>query len=340
MRAAILTKNGKAKESFEIRNTDLPHPGPHQVRIKVQGFGLNFADVMARLGLYKAAPPLPSILGYDVVGHIESVGENVTNLQIGDRVIALTRFGGYAEYAIAENEVAIKIAEEIPNGEAVALSTQYCTAYFLAHEMANIQKGDKILIHAAAGGVGTALTQMAIHAACEIFGTCGSQEKIEYIRANGVHHPINYREKSFSLVVRDILGDDDGLDAIFDPVGGKSIKQDFKLLGAGGRVLSFGFSAMNQAKSIFSKLSAVAGFGIYHPVQFLSNSKGMIGVNMLEVADKKPHKIQRVMEAVTKMYSDNIIKPHVGGEYNVEEIGEAHAFLESRKSMGKIVVSW
>ncbi len=340
MRAAILIKNGNAKESFEIRNTELPHPGPNQVRIKVQGFGLNFADVMARLGLYKAAPPLPSILGYDVVGHIESVGENVINLQVGDRVIALTRFGGYAEYALAENEVAVKISEEIPNGEAVALSTQYCTAYFLAHEMANIQKEDKVLIHAAAGGVGTALTQMAFHAGCEIFGTCGSQEKIEYIRANGVHHPINYRAVAFSTAVKEILGDDDGLDAIFDPVGGKSIKQDFKLLGAGGRVLSFGFSAMNQAASIFGKIRAVAGFGIYHPVQFLSNSKGMIGVNMLEVANKKPHKITRVMRAVTKMYSDKIIKPHVGGEYSVEDIGAAHAFLESRKSMGKIVVNW
>lgn len=339
MRAATLVQYGSAEHSFEIREVATPTPGPGQIRIKVQGFGLNFADVMARLGLYQAAPPLPAILGYDVVGTIDVVGPDVTSHNIGDRVMALTRFGGYAEYVLAEEMAAVKISEDMSNGAAVALSTQYCTAYYLAYEMANLQSGDKVLIHAAAGGVGTALTQMAIHKNCEVFGTCGSEEKMDYIRTNGVHYAINYRSEDFNLAIDKVMAGE-RLDVIFDPVGGKSIKKGFRLLGAGGRIYSFGFSSMNQAKNIFSKMKKLIECGFYHPLQFLSKSKGMIGVNMLEIADRKPHKIARVMKAVVEQHQEGIVNPHVGGSYPVEELGAAHAFLESRKSMGKIVVNW
>lgn len=340
MRAATLVRYGTPESSFEIREVASPTPGPGQVRIKVQGFGLNFADVMARLGLYQAAPPLPAILGYDVVGTIDAVGHNVKNHHVGDRVMALTRFGGYAEYVLAEEMAVASIPEDMANGIAVALSTQYCTAYYLAYEMANLQPGDRVLIHAAAGGVGTALTQMATHENCVVFGTCGSKEKVNYIRSNGVHHPINYREEDFGEVIRTIVGLEEGLDVIFDPVGGKSVKLGFKLLSAGGRIYTFGFSSMNQAKNIFTKMKKLLEFGLYHPVQFLGKSKGMIGVNMLEIADRSPHKISRVMNAVVDQYRQGIIKPHVGGSYPVAELDTAHALLESRKTMGKIVINW
>ena len=130
------------------------------------------------------------------------------------------------------------------------------------------------------------------------------------------------------------------MDAVFDPVGGKSVKKDYRLLGAGGRVFSFGVSSMNRTKSIFGKLRVLWQFGLYHPVQFLSNSKGMVGVNMLKIAEENPGKIAAVMQSVIKMTEEGILKPHVGGEYNVTEIDKAHEFLESRKSMGKIVIKW
>lgn len=166
MKAVYLVKTGDPETAFEIREIPKPQPAPDQVRIKVEAFGLNFADVMARLGLYRGAPPLPAVLGYDIVGRIEECGEAVQDLKAGDRVTALTRFGGYAEYAVTESSAAAKISEDMPAGVAAALSTQYCTAYYLAYEMANLQQNDRVLTHAAAGVVGTALVQMALYKQC------------------------------------------------------------------------------------------------------------------------------------------------------------------------------
>ncbi|MBD0851037.1 quinone oxidoreductase family protein [Maribacter arenosus] len=339
MKAAYLVKYGPAETAFEIREVEKPKPGPSQVLIKVEAFGLNFADIAARYGKYRGAPPLPSLLGYDVVGQVEKCGANVKNLTIGDRVTALTLFGGYAEFAIAENGVANKIPESISAGVAVALATQYCTAYFLSDRITNIQENEKVLIHAAAGGVGTALVQMALHKKCIVYGTCSSPEKMEYLQINGVHHPINHRKKDFAETIRSLVGDK-GLDVVFNPIGGKSLKQGYRLLGAGGRLVSYGVSSLNSQKTIFGKLKDLWQFGIYHPVQFLSNSKGVIGVNMLKIAEEKPKKIARVMQEVIQLQQEGILRPHVGGEYSINQLAEAHTFLESRKSMGKIVVRW
>lgn len=339
MKAAYLIKYGNAEKAFQIREADKPRPKSNQVLIKVEAFGLNFADVMARLRLYKAAPPLPAILGYDVVGRIKEIGAKVNHVKLGDRVVALTKFGGYAEFALADMEVVHKIPDSFSAGVAVSLATQYSTAYYLSHNMANLQEHDNVLIHAAAGGVGTALVQMALLKKCVVFGTCGSQEKVAYLKKNGVQFPINYRINDFEKVIGNIM-QNKGIDAAFDPVGGSSIKKDFRLLGAGGRVLSFGFSSMNKTKTIFGKLRVLSQFGLYHPVQFLSGSKGMIGVNMLKVAEENPKKIAKVMQEVIRLTDTKILKPHIGGEYQVEQLAEAHAFLESRKSMGKIIVKW
>lgn len=339
MKAAYLVKYGSSEKAFEIREIEKPEPGPDQVLIKVEAFGLNFADVMARLGLYKGAPPLPALLGYDVVGRIEKCGTDVESLKENDRVTALTHFGGYAQYAVTNSDAAQKIPENMPAGVAVSLATQYCTAYFLSDQMANLQENDNVLIHAAAGGVGTALTQMALHKKCIVFGTCSSGDKVAYLQNNGVHHPINYKENDFETSIRSLVGEK-GLDVVFDPVGGKSVKKGYRLLGAGGRLMSYGVSSMNQTKSIFGKLRVLAQFGIYHPVQFLSQSKGMIGVNMLKIAEEHPAKIGAAMRAVVQMTGQGILKPHVGGDYPISQLAEAHRFLESRKSMGKVVVRW
>ena len=339
MKAAYLVKFGPAETAFEIREVEKPEPGSNQVRIKVEAFGLNFADIAARYGKYRGAPPIPSLLGYDVVGRVDKCGADVKNLNIGDRVTALTLFGGYAEFAIAENGVANKIRESISPGVAVALATQYCTAYFLSDRITNIQENEKVLIHAAAGGVGTALVQMALHKKCIVFGTCSSPEKIEYLRKNGVHHPINHRDKDFVDTIRKLTGHK-GLDVVFNPIGGKSLKEGYQLLGAGGRLVSYGVSSLNSQKTIFGKLKDLWQFGIYHPVQFLSNSKGIIGVNMLKIAEEKPEKIAHVMQEVIQSQKDGILRPYVGGEYSIDQLAEAHSFLESRKSMGKIVIRW
>lgn len=339
MKAAYLVKYGPAETAFEIRDVIKPEPDSDQVLIKVEAFGLNFADIAARYGNYRGAPPLPALLGYDVVGTVEKFGTNVESLNLGDRVTALTLFGGYAEYALAEKGTTHKIPKTLAPGVAVALATQSCAAYYLSNRLTHIQDNEKVLIHAAAGGVGTALVQLAVHKKCIVYGTCSSHEKLEYLKKNGVHHPIDHTKNDFAETIRALVGDK-GLDVVFNPIGGKSLKQGYRLLGAGGRLATYGVSSLNSKKNIFGKLNDLWQFGIYHPVQFLSNSKGMIGMNMLKIAKEKPEKITKVMQEVLQLRQEGILHPHVGGEFSIDQLAQAHRFLESRKSMGKIVVKW
>jgi NADPH:quinone reductase-like Zn-dependent oxidoreductase len=333
MKAITLVKNGAAASAFEIRDKKTPLPGKGEVVVKVDAFGLNYADVMARNGLYKDAPPLPSVLGYEAVGTIHQVGEGVTSFYTGQKVLAFTRFGAYAEYCIADERALVELPETISNGEAVALATQYCTAYFSAYNMGNIQEGEKILVHAAAGGVGTAVIQLAKLRGCEIYGTAGSEEKIDYLKKLGVDHPINYRSSDFSEVIRDEI------DVIFDPIGGSSFKRGKKMLAQGGRILCYG-GAERSGGGLVSTLKFVWNFGFFTPIALLMKSQGIIGINMLRIADNKPLVLQKTMQNVVQLYKDGKIKPHIGASFKSEEIGKAHAFLESRKSIGKIVVEW
>ena len=177
MKAAVLVKQGNAQLAFEIRDIETPVLKDLEVLIKVEGFGLNFADVMARNGLYKDAPPMPSVLGYDVVGEVTKVNCEEANHLLGKRVVAMTRFGGYAEYAKTDYRACAVISDQMSLTKATALATQYCTAYYAAYECTNLFEGDHILIHAAAGGVGTALTQLAKNKGCIVYGTTGSESK-------------------------------------------------------------------------------------------------------------------------------------------------------------------
>ena len=338
MKAAVLVRTGDATKAFEIREVAKPTIMLGKVLIEVEGFGLNFADVMARVGMYADAPPLPSILGYDVVGRVVEVATDITHIKVGDRVTAMTRFGGYAQYVVADAQAVAKINESTPAGEATALTTQYCTAYYAAAEMVNLYEGDRVLIHSAAGGVGTALLQYARYKGCEIYATAGSATKIKLLQEAGVHHAINYVSEDFAQVIK-AKTNGAGVDVIFDAVGGSYVKKGFQSLAAGGRIICYGAADISD-KNIFGKLSAVLGFGIYHPIQFMTNSKSMIGVNMLRIADNKPNVLKRSLDNVVKLYEQGVFKPVVGNVFNVSDLAEAHSYLESRKSTGKITVMW
>lgn len=338
MKAAVLVRKGDPDKAFEIREVPAPKIKEGEVLIKVEGFGLNFADVMARMGLYADAPPMPSILGYDVVGRVTEVAPDVTHVKAGDRVTAMTRFGGYAEYVAAMGLATAKIAESVPVGEGTALTTQYCTAYFAAAEMVNLHEGDRVLIHAAAGGVGTALLQYAKYKGCEIFATVGSDAKAKLVMDAGAHHAINYVTHDFEQEVKRITGGK-GVDVIFDAVGGSSVKKGIRSLAPGGRIVCYG-AADISGRNIFGKISTLLGFGIYHPIQFMNTSKALIGLNMLRIADNKPAALKRCLDNVVRLYEQGVFKPVVGRVFPVGQLGEAHALLGSRGSTGKVTVTW
>lgn len=339
MKAWVLARNGDADKAFELREMPDPVPGAGQVSIRAEAFGLNFADVMARQGLYDDCPPLPAVIGYEVVGRIAALGEGVSGFEVGQRVVGLTRFGGYAQVAVTFAMATVAIPEDMPLGTAVALATQYGTAYYCAEEVVRLFPGDHVLVQAAAGGVGTALVQLAKRRGCIVYGTAGSDAKLEYLRKLGVDHPINYQTTDFAAEISKIVGAR-GLDVVFDSVGGKSVQKGMALLGSGGRIVCYGAAAMSGKKNIFKMLGVAAGFGFLSPIPLLQKSQGIIGVNLLRIADNRPEVLQRVLREVTKLVVSGELKPVTGEVFGEEELPLAHEKLASRSTTGKLVVRW
>lgn len=340
MKAVFLKKFGTPEEAFEIRETEIPNCAPDQVLIKVEAFGLNFADVLARTGMYPETPDRPCVIGYEVVGRVEAQGDQVIGNYVGQRVVALTRFGGYAEYAVTDYRAIGAVSEEYPAEKALALATQFTTAYVCFHESMNLYPGDRVLIHAAAGGVGIALCQMALNAGCEIFATAGSENKLEFLRQLGVHHAINYREKDYYEEVNSILKSE-RIDATFNSLAGKSIKKDLKLLGAGGKLVLFGAaSRVGGGKGIFSGLKLLFQTGFYTPLAFIMRSKSLIGINILKLGDYKPELVANCLKAVIAQAQEGKLDPVVQKTYKIEELNAAHLALEKRGTIGKTVVFW
>lgn len=334
-----LVKYGDSAEAFTFVESKIPEPLADEVQISVTRFGINYADVMARNGIYKEAPPLPCVLGYEVVGEITKVGKESPQELLGKRVVAFTRFGGYSQCVNTKYNAVAEIGDYDGN-KALCLATQYVTAYYMSHVARNIQKGDNILIHSAAGGVGTALIQLLRDKEVKIIAKTGSDSKFEYLKEQGVQHIINYNKSDYAEQIKEILGDE-RLDVSFNPVGGSAYKKDWKLIGPTGGLVLFGGSERSGKKwGILSDLNFVRKMGIIVPITLVGNSKSIIGVNMLRVADHKPKVLQHCLEEVLRLARNGSLKPQVGKIYPANKISEAHEFLASGKSTGKVVLEW
>ena len=341
MKAIYLIKYGNSNQAFEIRDTPIPDIEDNEVIIAVKSIGLNFADVLARRGLYPDAPKNPAVLGYDVAGTIHSKGKDVTHVDIGQRVAALTRFGGYTEYAKTFAEGVAAIPDNVSFEEATALATQGCTAYYCAEESVQLHEGDHVLIHAAAGGVGSLLVQYAKYKGCKVYGTA-STKKQDFLRELGVDVPIDYTSQNFDDIISRDLKDGQQLDVIFDSIGGAVFKKGMKILGQGGRMVTYGAaSQMDKGKkNLIATLKVGLGFGIFSPISLLMSSQAIISVNMLRIADHRKHIFKHVFEQVMDLTSKGVLKPKVGKVFPADQFAEAHEYLEQRKSLGKVVVNW
>jgi NADPH2:quinone reductase len=338
-KAFLLTKNGKPEDAFELSDVTLPALQNDEVMISVTAFGLNYADVMARNGLYRECPPLPTTIGYEVVGSINAVGNQKYNHLLGKKVVAFTRFGGYAKHVITKTYAFAEI-DDYDEHKALCLATQYVTAYYMSYYITTIQENENVLIHAAAGGVGTALIQLLKHKKARIIAKTGSDEKIAYLRDLGIADIINYRKEEYSAACRKLLKNE-RLDVSFNPVAGATFKKDMKLLGSGGRMILFGGSERSGKKfGFFSTLNFVWKMGMVLPIALMMRSKNILGVNMLKMADNKPIVLQNCLSACVKLALEGKIDPQVGAVYEYTKLADAHAFLESGRSTGKIVVKW
>jgi NADPH:quinone reductase-like Zn-dependent oxidoreductase len=341
MKAVVLTGTG-GYDVLQVQERPDPPVGPGEVRIAVKAAGINFADTMARVGLYPDAPKPPCVLGYEVAGEVESVGEGVSEFQVGDRVVGGTRFGGQAELVTVPAEQAFALPAGLSFEQGAAIPVNYGTAYAALILMGSLRKGDRVLIHAAAGGVGISATQIARNAGAEIFGTA-SPSKHEAIRAQGVDHPIDYRSQDFEAETMRIT-DGEGVDLVIDALGPTSFRKDYRLLRSGGRMVMYGLSEGTtegkrniaaMLKSLVSMPSATMPW--WKSLLIMNENKGVFGLNMLKWWDAEGS-LDRVLDPLTEDLEAGKLDPVVAEAFPFERAGDAHKFIAERRNVGKVVL--
>jgi NADPH:quinone reductase-like Zn-dependent oxidoreductase len=342
MRAVVLTGHG-GPEVLQVQERPDPAVGPGEVRIDVKAAGINFADTMARVGLYPEAPKPPCVLGYEVAGEIESLGEGVESVKVGDRVMAGTRFGGQASMVTVPADQVIPLEDAFSFEQGAAFPVNYATSYAALVIMGGLRAGDRVLIHAAAGGVGISATQIARSRGAEIFGTA-SASKHDAIRAQGVEHAIDYRTQDFEREVKGITGGE-GVDVIMDATGPTNFRKDYRLLREGGRLIMYGASELSSgggrsipalARNLMRMPLATMPW--WKSLQVLSENKGVFGLNMLAWQDREG--LDRVIEPMSLEIAEGTIKvdPVVAEAFPFDRAGDAHRFIAERRNIGKVVL--
>jgi NADPH:quinone reductase-like Zn-dependent oxidoreductase len=337
MRAAVLPRTGGC-DVFEIQDRPEPSIGPGRVIVRVKAAGVNFADLMARQGLYPDAPDLPAVLGYEIAGEVEAVGDDVEQFKAGDRVAGWCRFGGYAELVATSAGSLVPLPDGWSFAEGASLPVAYATAYAGLIRYGSLHAGERVLIQAAAGGVGIAATQIAKLVGAEVYGTA-SRGKHDAIRSFGVDHAIDYREVDVVKEVRRIAGEQQPLDLAFDAIGGRSFRKSFALLRPGGRLVCFGASEIQsgERRSPLRALRTLAEMPRYNVVRLMSQSKSVIGLNMLVLWDAK-RSLDEYVEPLSGWLEQGDIRPVVASAFALEDGPAAHRYLHERRNVGKVVL--
>jgi len=281
IRAIHIVRPGRPECAFEIQRLDRPEPGPNDVVIDVRAAGVNFADVLARRGVYPEAPPVPCVVGYEVAGVIEEVGSDVDTTLIGKEVIALTDFGGYAEAVRVDRHYVWEKPEGLTFEQAAVLPLNYITAWGLLVAMGGLKSGETVLIHNAGGGVGLAAMEIARHVGARVLGSA-SPRKHDFLLKRGLDHAIDYTRPNWpDEVMR--LTDGKGVELALDPIVGAHWKQTFDVLRATGRMGMFGVSGAAKGNSPFAKIAMLRLFVTsprYHIGNLISTNRGVFAINI------------------------------------------------------------
>ena len=342
MRAVVMTRTG-GPDVFEVQQRVVPAVAADEVRIAVRAAGLNFADTMARVGLYPAAPKPPCVLGFEVAGEVEAIGSGVDGFTVGQRVMAGTRFGGQAELATAQARDVMPMPEHLSFEKGAAFCVNYATAYAGMMIMGGLRPDERVLIHAAAGGVGIAATQIARNVGAEIFGTA-SAAKHDVIRAQGVHHPIDYRTQDFQAEVRR-LTDGQGVDVVLDAMGPTSFSKDYRILRPGGRLIMYGLSEAldERGRNLRATVSSLLRIPTstmpwWNPGRLLNQNRGVFGLNLYSWW-RREGGMERIISPLLAHLASARLDPVVAKAFPFEQAGDAHRYLAERRNIGKVVLT-
>ena len=335
---AVWTTRAGGPEVLEVREGPDPAPREGEVRIRVRAAGLNFADIMGRLGLYPDAPKLPAVMGYEVSGTIEALGPGSTGPPVGTRVLATTRFGGQADVICVPALQAIPMPEAMTFEEGAALPVNYVTAYHALFRVGALRPRQRVLVHMAAGGVGIAALQLCRTVeGVETFGTA-SASKHDAIRAEGCTHPIDYRTRDYAAEVRRIT-QGRGVDLVLDPLGGKDWRKGYRLLRPAGRLVAYGFAnlAQGERRSVLVAAREMAQVPIFTPIGLMNDNRSVGGVNIGHLWGETEMMTEE-MRALVDLYARGRIRPRVDAVFPFARAADAHRQLQSRRNVGKVLL--
>lgn len=336
MRQIVTTGNGGV-EVLKVEQKPDPKPDQGQVLVRVKAAGLNFADILARQGLYPDGPKKPCVLGYEVAGVIEAVGDAVDQSLVGKTAVALTRFGGQSELVVVPATQFFEKPESLTFEQAAALPVNYLTAYALLAVMGSLQPGEAVLIHNVGGGVGLAALDIAKRLSATTYGTA-SPSKHEFLKARGLDHPIDYRNQDwFPELMR--LTKDLGVELVIDPIGGGHWKKSYRALRPTGRLGMFGVSTASATgiKGKLGLLRVVWETPWFHPFGLMNKNKGVFGVNLGHMWHEGG-KVAEWMRVILDGVSQGWIRPHVDKAFPFDQARDAHAYIEARRNIGKVVL--
>ncbi|MEU1972123.1 medium chain dehydrogenase/reductase family protein [Microbacterium sp. NPDC019599] len=337
MRQVVIVGHG-GPEKLELRETPDPRPSRGEVRIRVVASGINFADILARQGLYPDAPRPPVVVGYEVSGTVDAVGADADPALIGKDVMAMTRFGGYSDVVCVPARQVFEKPDALTHAEAAGLPVVYLTAWQLLVVMGSLKAGESVLIHNAGGGVGLAAIDIARHIGARIYGTASSA-KHPFLFERGAHELIDYRTTDWAAGIDQLTGGK-GVSLIIDPLGGRHWKKSYQALRATGRLGMFGISSSSASRlpGVLRLGKTALGMPVFHPVPLMSANRSVFGVNLGHMWHE-PDMIAEWMRLLLDGVTEGWVRPHVDRTFPLPAAGEAHSYLEERRNIGKVVLT-
>lgn len=336
MRQIWITQAGEP-EVLQVQEARDPIARNGEVRIRVEACGVNFPDILGRMGMDADAPKMPYVPGYEVAGVVDAVAQGVPDLKEGDSVFALTRSGGYSDVVCVSHKQVFKRLEWMSVEDAAALPVNYLIAYLMLVVMGSLRAADRVLIHGAGGGIGLAALDICKIVGAETYGTA-SPHKHDFLLERGLNHAIDYRNHDYERVVQNLTGGK-GMQVILDPLGGLDWPKNYRLLMPTGRLIHFGLSSMAPGKrrSWLSWLRGLIMVPFYTPLRLMAENKGVMGVKLTNLWDYS-NLYQEWMRQLVRWYDEALFRPHVDKVFKFEQAADAHHYIQDRKNVGKVLL--
>lgn len=326
-------------EVLQVREASAPIPHSGEVRIRVEAAGINFADILGRMGVYRDAPEMPYVPGYEVAGTIDAVAQGVTGLAEGEKVFALTRFGGYSDTVCVPYKQVFPRLEWMSTHDAAALPVNYLTSYIMLVVMGSLQPGNRVLIHDVGGGVGLAALDICRIIGAETFGTA-SPHKEEAVRGHGLNHFIDYRHREYEYELMQMTNDE-GVDIVLDPLGGRHWRKNYRLLRPTGRLIHYGLnSAVSGRKGSWWRLwRAYLQVPFYTPLGLMDDTKAVMGMNLAHLWEHADL-LRPWMEQIVAWYDEALFRPKIDRTFPYNKVVAAHDYIHERENIGKVLLTF